>query len=149
MRINRKSKGFTLVELLVVIAIIGLLASVVVVSVGTARAKSRDARRIADMKAIMTAIEIYKDGSGGNAPESTGNMAVDLADLVSDGYIGAIPPDPKGGSHPAYSYSNTGGDDSYYIEFTTESGSTLGDPGAYCATTAGLRSQESGACVEY
>jgi len=52
-------KAFTLIELLVVIAIIGSLASVVVVNVGSARAKARDAKRISDMKAIQTALEMY------------------------------------------------------------------------------------------
>ncbi|PIS08253.1 hypothetical protein COT76_02470, partial [Candidatus Berkelbacteria bacterium CG10_big_fil_rev_8_21_14_0_10_33_10] len=51
--------GFTLIELLVVIAIIGILAGVVVVNVGSAQAKARDAKRISDMKAIQTALEMY------------------------------------------------------------------------------------------
>ena len=51
--------GFTLIELLVVIAIIGLLASIVLASLGTARQRSRDARRLADVKSIRTALELY------------------------------------------------------------------------------------------
>ncbi len=56
--------GFTLVELLVVISIIGLLSSIVLTTVNSARAKARDARRIADFKQIQTALEFYYDKYG-------------------------------------------------------------------------------------
>lgn len=60
---NRKS-GFTLIELLVVIAIIGILSSVVLAALSMARVKARDARRIADFKQIMIALELYNDAKG-------------------------------------------------------------------------------------
>ncbi len=53
------SRGFTLIELLVVIAIIGLLASIVLASVSTARTKGQDAARISDVKSLETAMELY------------------------------------------------------------------------------------------
>lgn len=56
-------RGFTLIELLVVIAIIGLLASTVIASLGSARAKSRDARRLQDLKSIATQIELGRTGN--------------------------------------------------------------------------------------
>jgi type II secretion system protein G len=59
-----KQKGFTLIELLVVISIIGLLASVVLVSLNGARAKARDARRIADLHQMVVALELYYNANG-------------------------------------------------------------------------------------
>ncbi len=64
-----KKRGFTLIELLVVIAIISLLASVVMASLNTARAKARDARRMQDIHQISNAIELYI-AEYGSAPDS-------------------------------------------------------------------------------
>ncbi len=74
--LNNK-KGFTLVELLVVIAIIGTLSGIVLVSLGGARAKARDAVRQSDMRQVVTGQELYyadngkyftDDGSGDGIP---------------------------------------------------------------------------------
>ncbi|HWH07394.1 MAG TPA: type II secretion system protein [Candidatus Paceibacterota bacterium] len=61
---QRTTRGFTLIELLVVIAIIGILSSVVLSSLNTARAKARDANRMAALKSIMLALELYYDKYG-------------------------------------------------------------------------------------
>jgi len=58
---SNDKKGFTLIELLVVIAIIGLLASIVLVSLNSARGKARGVRRVADLRQIQTALEMYYD----------------------------------------------------------------------------------------
>jgi len=64
LKMFNKKKGFTLIELLVVIAIIGLLSSIVLVSMGGTRKRARDARRQADLQSIMTAMEIcYGDSA--------------------------------------------------------------------------------------
>jgi len=56
---NIQKKGFTLIELLVVISIIGLLSSLAVVSLNSARTKARDALRKADMSQMRTALGLY------------------------------------------------------------------------------------------
>ena len=62
---NTKDKrAFTLIELLVVIAIIGLLASIVLVSVNNARKKARDAKTMNDLKQFQTALELCYDKQG-------------------------------------------------------------------------------------
>ena len=62
--INHKKAGFTLIELLVVVAIIGILSSVVLSSLNTARMKGRDAKRVSDFKQLMTALELFYNQYG-------------------------------------------------------------------------------------
>jgi prepilin-type N-terminal cleavage/methylation domain-containing protein len=94
---RRSARGFTLIELLVVIAIIGILSSVVLASLNTARQKSRDARRIADIKQLQLALELYFD-SKATYPSSTAQLAPT--------YISILPKDPSDGS--AYLYAALG-----------------------------------------
>ena len=61
----KNKKGFTLIELLVVIAIIGLLSTLAVVALTSARTKARDSKRVADMKQVQTAMELYYSGTNG------------------------------------------------------------------------------------
>lgn len=94
---KRTSRGFTLIELLVVIAIIGILSSVVLASLNDARQKSRDAKRIADVKQLQLALELYFD-TNGTYPSSTSQL--------SPNFIAVVPTDPVGGG--AYSYAGIG-----------------------------------------
>ncbi|HET8574745.1 MAG TPA: type II secretion system protein [Candidatus Paceibacterota bacterium] len=70
MKKTSANQGFTLIELLVVIAIIGLLASVILASLNTARGKARDAARLSDMHTLETALAMYADDHGGQYPTS-------------------------------------------------------------------------------
>ncbi|OHA08386.1 MAG: hypothetical protein A3B37_01630 [Candidatus Sungbacteria bacterium RIFCSPLOWO2_01_FULL_59_16] len=90
-------KGFTLIELLVVIAIIGILASIVLASLNTARQKSRDARRISDVKQIQLALELFADSNSQEYPDA-------VADLETDDFLPATPLDPVSGA--GYPYDN-------------------------------------------
>ncbi len=56
---SQKDQGFTLIELLVVISVIGLLAAVALISLTSARAKARDAKRKQDLRQIQAAVERY------------------------------------------------------------------------------------------
>ncbi len=60
----KKQKGFTLIELLVVISIIGFLASLAMFALNSARIKARDTKRLADIKQIQYALELYFDNNG-------------------------------------------------------------------------------------
>jgi len=70
--ISYKKKGFTLIEMLIVITIIALLASMILVGMGGARAKARDSRRIADLHNVQNALELYY-AKNGNYPVGTYN----------------------------------------------------------------------------
>ncbi len=83
-----KNKGFTLIELLVVIAIIGILSSVVLASLGTAREKARDTTRVSDMKALQLALNLYYD-TAQSFPASSG--ANDLPTALAPTYIPQLP----------------------------------------------------------
>ncbi len=107
---KHSERGFTLIELLVVIAIIGVLASVVLASLNNARRKSRDARRVTDIKQIQLALELYFDGAGaGQYPLASatcdGTASQGLEVLATNNYIPQIPRDPSN-SATCYAYAS-------------------------------------------
>lgn len=117
---KKKNEGFTLIELLVVIAIIGLLASIVLVSLNSVRGKARNVRRSADLKQIQTAVELYADDHNGQY-FSTGGvrrcLGIPSTETCWNGFIGndtlntalapylsVIPKDPLYGSRSYGTY---------------------------------------------
>lgn len=111
----KKNTGFTLIELLVVIAVIGILASVIMASLNSARGKARDARRLSDMKQIQTALEFYFDkygaypasdeqGCGGWDTPGDGDF---ITVLKTEGFLPTDMKDPSAdGSCGNYRYYN-------------------------------------------
>jgi len=124
---NKKRLGFTLIELLVVISIIGMLSSIVLASLNSARAKARDAKRIADLREIEKALDFHFDkyrsytkpenmctdtsyggfggcGSAGGTGDWDANS--DLRDLLKagDNFLPSLPKDPINNATYRYSY---------------------------------------------
>ena len=130
-----KKKGFTLIELLVVIAIIGILASIVLASLNTARTNARDARRVADMNQLRLALELYADDNSQSYPggvEDTTGSKLGLQALATT-YIAAVPTDPT---------SSGDADLRYQYQALNNSG------GIACATTSGCAYYHIGAALE-
>jgi type II secretion system protein G len=151
---NKNAKGFTLIELLVVIAIIGLLASVVLLALNSARAKSRDAKRLADVRQIASALELYFNdvsaypsiGYGtsaefGTANTSAANPSGTVVQLTPT-YIGLIPtaPTPQDGNCAA---SGANGNRYWY----QSNGSTYTLTFCLGQSTGGYTCPTSGACT--
>lgn len=111
-RYNNK-KGFTLIELLVVIAIIGLLATIVLVSLNTARKKARDTKRIAELKQIQLALEMYYDDNASYPNRHTYSTSSGWNSLASDlsAYISSLPKDPTNSGNYRYYYDGGESDD--------------------------------------
>lgn len=137
--------GFTLIELLVVIAIIGLIATLSVIALNNARAKSRDAKRAADIKQIQTALELYFNDVG-RYPENLdfGGALFSTSTSGTTTYMAKLPtaPTPPDGACTSgnnnYSYYYLSNGSNYGIEFCLGGGVASVSNGSVCATAAGV-----------
>ncbi len=141
-KLNKKSVGFTLIELLISVSVIAILSGITftVLNPQGLRSKSRDKQRIADLKRLQAALEMYfadnrqypVQTSWSSVPSTLGN------------YLDPLPEDPSGS---AYQYKsgaqgvnycvnasmeNTGTDAGYDCGQTECSGKSGGDQ--YCVT---------------
>jgi len=114
----KKQQGFTLIELLVVIAIIGLLSTLAVVALNNARMKSRDAKRVSDIKQIQTALELYYN----DANAYPGSLGTTIASGTIT-YMSAVPTNPAPvndgncGTSATYTYTSASPNTTYTLQY--------------------------------
>lgn len=126
----QKQNGFTLIELLVVIAIIGVLSSIVMSSVNSARKKSRDSQRISEFREFRTALNMYYINHGSYPPtppctipscswEDHKNIFNAIATaLFNEGLISQMPKDPRDPDQFYMAYDYGRGTEAGYIIVT-------------------------------
>lgn len=119
-----QERGFTLIELLVVIAIIGILSSVVLASLNSARQKARDARRINDVNQLKLAFELFFDANGRYPTDAEYATAQATNPLVTAGFIPSIPTDPSGST--GYPYDQLSSGASYHLGANLETSTASG-----------------------
>lgn len=100
--------AFTLIELLVVVAIIGLLASLILAALTSAQLDARDKRRVADVRQLENALQLYytryntypTEASGANGDVNTNAV---FKTLLAP-YLSGTPVDPTGPGNATFYY---------------------------------------------
>lgn len=141
-----KLQGFTLIELLVVIAIISLLANMAVTALHNARAKARDAKRLADIDTLIKAIRMYYIDNG-EYPGSSDSGGVEISsdcdsdlknDLINGGYLQNVPKDPAENSN-CFANGGEGSDETFFYGWD----SSHCCEGSYCISINRLETQQA------
>ncbi len=148
----RLSKGFTILELLIVIAVFGLLATLAVLSLNSARARMRDAKRVSDVSIMRAALSqhwlekaTYPQSAGVNLGQAgtntdvfTGSGFVSRELAQPPIYVQQVPLGPKSSEYYRYKANANG----YSIRFQTETDTVLGEPNVYYAHAVGIDNED-------
>ncbi len=140
--------GFSLLEGLIVLAMIGLLAAFAAVSLNSARARTRDAQRLANMSTVRAALQLYwleKATYPASEGVNLGQAATKSEVLTSNGFqakaeaagnifLPQVPTGPKVNEFYAYK----GGPNGYAIRFQTESDTEFGKANIYYLHSNGI-----------
>lgn len=142
------ARGFTVLEILIVIAVFGLLATLAVLSLNSARARARDAQRISDISVLRNAFsQYYLERS--NYPASGGvslGQPGTKTDVFGYGgfssaqeangviYLNRVPTGPTVNEY----YRYHGGANGYSLRFQTETDTLLGKANVYYGHASGI-----------
>jgi prepilin-type N-terminal cleavage/methylation domain-containing protein len=114
----RKYHGFTLIELMVAISIVAVMSAVGIVMYSTAQKSGRISKRIQDLTAINTAIELFRSSTGkypiAATPGSFGCIkALTGVNALAPTYMPFVPDDPSG---YCYKYTSDAAGNEYKIK---------------------------------
>lgn len=145
----RNLTGFTLIELLVVVVIIGVLVTFATITINSARAKGRDAKRISDIKQLTTALELYFYNESGYPANITPGQPL-VGSVTGTTYMKTIPQNPPpradgtcADSEYIYTYANN----SYSINYCLGKQVSEVAAGSHDAVPGNIAVEACGGCV--
>jgi prepilin-type N-terminal cleavage/methylation domain-containing protein len=146
-------RGFTVLEALIVLAVFGLLATLAILSLNSARASLRDAQRLSDISVLRSSLSQYwlekatyptTAGVDLGSPGSNTDMLsaagfVARTDPTQPIYLNRVPTGPRVDEY----YRYRAGANGYSIRFQTETRTDLGEPNVYYAHATGIDREDA------